>query len=125
MRLEISFQRPDSCRRRDKVSCIDFAFEDWDMPVPRIGERIFHGGLDELEDDDADSEWRVVDVWWEPDADDHDNIRCEPQPHCVVMARLVGVEPDSEEDVKAYHDWYYAQQKNEWPEARIEESNAS
>lgn len=107
MRLEFSFSRPDSCRRHDKVSCIVFAFEDWDMPVPRIGERIWHKGLEELEEDDADSEWRVTDVWWEPDADDYDDIRCEPQPHCVVLVGLVGIEPDSDEDIAAYKEWYF------------------
>ena len=107
MRLEISFSRPDSCRRRDKVCCLDFAFEDWEMPVPRIGERIFLKGLEELEDDQDGPEWRVTDVQWEPDADDYTDVRCEPQPHCLVMARLIGVEPDSDEDIAAYQEWYF------------------
>lgn len=77
------------------------------MPIPRIGERIFLKGLDELEDDQDGPEWRVTDVQWEPDADDYDDIRQEPQPHCLVMAGLVGVEPDSNEDIAAYKEWYF------------------
>lgn len=100
MRLEISFSRPDPCKRLGKDCQIDFAFEDWDTPVPRIGERIWLKGLDALEDDQGEPEWRVWDVWWEPDADDD----C---PECVVMARLVGVVPDTAEEAKAFRDWYW------------------
>lgn len=105
MRIEISFSRPDPSKRIDKPCQLDFEL-DWEMPVPRIGERIWLKGLDELEDDQNEPEWRVTDVWWEPDADDYSDEECEPMPHCTVFAQLVGITPDSEEEKQSFYKWY-------------------
>ena len=43
-------------------------FEDWNFPVPRIGERVWLKLLMDIATDDPC--WRVWDVWWEPEAED-------------------------------------------------------
>jgi hypothetical protein len=95
MKLDFQASRCDRYKRllAGTAYSKSVSFEDWDLPVPRIGERVWLKDLNMLEDGIDDTEWRVSDVWWEPEAEDD-------SPECVVFLELQGVCEDTQEDIE-------------------------
>jgi hypothetical protein len=53
-------------------SDMDIRFDDWEFPVPRIGERVWLNYL--MKETLDDPHWVVEDVWWFPEAADGEPV---------------------------------------------------